>query len=114
MAALQSGFQVQAAYADERLPPLAEHCLIPTQYQRVIEGEGGHCGLGQRCQFCWQPDRRLVDNNLIAAAGSKMTSLAKELAAKTDQDGAWYLPDKWSEDMKDETGQPMSKRQGMK
>ena len=42
-----------------------------------------------------------------------MTSLAKELAAKTDQDGAWYLPDKWSEDMKDETGQPMSKRQDM-
>ena len=42
-----------------------------------------------------------------------MTSLAKELAAKTDQDGAWYLADKWSEDMKDETGQPMSKRHDM-
>ena len=63
--------------------------------------------------LCWQPDRRVLDNILIAATGSRMTSLAKELAAKTDQDGAWYLPDKWSEDMKDETGQPMSKRQGM-
>ena len=55
----------------------------------------------------------LDDIILIAAVASNMISLAKELAAKTDQDGAWYLPDKWSEDMKDETGQPMSKRQGM-
>ena len=53
------------------------------------------------------------DNIPIAAAGSNMTSLAKELAAKTDQDGAWYLAEKWSEDMKDETGQPMSKRHDM-
>ena len=55
----------------------------------------------------------VLENTLIAAAGSNMTSLAQELAAKTDQDGAWYLPDKWSEDMKDENGQPMSKRQDM-